>query len=66
MRSLLIHGARAALSQAAGKEDELSRWAVKLAERRGFNKATVALANKLARIGWAVLARGETYAARMA
>lgn len=66
LRSLLIHGARAALSQAAGKEDALSRWAIKLAERRGFNKAVVALANKLARIGWAVLARGETYEARMA
>lgn len=64
LRSLLVHGARSVMKYAAGKEDALSRWATKLAERRGYNKAIVALANKLARIGWAVLAKGGTYQTR--
>lgn len=55
LRSLLVHGARAVLSQARNKTDPLSRWANHIRERRGFNKAVVALANKLARIGWAVI-----------
>ena len=61
LRGLLIHGARAVLRQAQNKDDPLSRWANQLREARGFNKATVALANKLARIGWAVLAHNTEY-----
>jgi len=38
---------------------ELSRWVNRLRERRGTNKAAMALANKLARMGWALL-RNET------
>ena len=38
-----------------------SPWLVKLLERRPVNVAVVALANKLARIAWAVLRRGEVY-----
>jgi hypothetical protein len=41
------------------KEDALSRWVNRIRERRGTNKAAVALANKLARMGWALL-RNET------
>ncbi len=37
------------------------RWAQTLAERRGANVAAVALANKLARIAWAMLAHGRAY-----
>jgi hypothetical protein len=37
------------------------RWASKLAERRAFNVAAVALANKMARVIWAVLAHGRSY-----
>ena len=55
LRSLLVHGARAVLRQAPRKDDRLSRWVVKVKAERGANKAAVALANKLARIGWAVL-----------
>jgi len=63
LRSLLVHGARAVVSRAANKEDRLSRWINRLVAQRGFNKAVVALANKLARIGWAVLAHNTVYQA---
>lgn len=61
LRSLLVHGARAVVRQAEHKEDRLSRWITKVKAQRGQNKAVVALANKLARIGWVVLARQTTY-----
>jgi transposase len=61
LRTLLIHGARAALNWSANKEDRRSRWARELASRRNRNIATVALANKNARIAWAVLSRNEPY-----
>lgn len=61
LRTLLIHGARSALRCAADKPDRILRWALKLAERRGPNVAAVALANKLARIAWAMLAHGRVY-----
>jgi transposase len=56
LRTLLIHGARAALRTAARHEDGTSRWVHALKERRGVNKAIVALANKMARQLWAQLA----------
>lgn len=61
LRSLMIHGARAVVIQAATKDDRLSRWINKVRAARGYNKATVALANKMARIGWAVLAHNSVY-----
>lgn len=61
LRTLLIHGARAALNTSANKQDRRSQWAQSLATRRNRNIATVALANKNARIAWAVLSREETY-----
>jgi len=61
LRSLLVHGARAVVAQAAGKKDRLSRWINRIQQLRGRNKATVALANKMARIGWAVLRYGTLY-----
>ena len=63
LRSLLVHGARSVVIQAAKKDDRLSRWINKVRAKRGYNKATVALANKLARIGWAVLAHKTVYQA---
>ena len=44
-----------------GQEDRLSRWILRLQARRGTNVATVALANKLARMAWVVLSREENY-----
>ena len=61
LRSLLVHGARSVVSRAANKEDRLSCWINKIRAERGFNKAVVALANKLARIGWAILAHKTVY-----
>ena len=61
LRTLYIHGARAVLQQSGKKEDRFSRWAQALLERRGHNKACVAVANKIARMAWVIMAKGETY-----
>ena len=61
LRKLLIHGARAALPHIAERDTALGRWAKGLLARVHQNVAVVALANKLARIAWAVLRRGETF-----
>jgi transposase len=61
LRSLLIHGARAVLQFSAKREDYRSKWVTKKALERGHNKATVALANRNARVIWALLAKNETY-----
>ena len=66
LRTLLIHGARAALRVASRRTDRRSRWAVATRDRRGENIAAVALANKNARTAWAVLARGTGYDAEHA
>ena len=62
LRSLLVLGARALLSAAKNKTDRISRWALALAERRGYWKAVVAIAAKNARMAWAVLRKGEDFA----
>ena len=61
LRQLLIHGARSVLAALKGKTDSQSVWLRALKERRGFNKACVALANKNARVIWALMAHGEEY-----
>lgn len=61
LRHLLIHGARSVIRWVERKTDALSRWAKTLLTRRHPNVAVVALANKLARIAWAVLTRGQPY-----
>jgi transposase len=58
LRTLLIHGARSALKVAARHDDPVSRWALGVQTRRGVHRATVALANKMARRMWAELAYG--------
>ena len=59
VRMLLTHGARAVLWKAKSREqpDRLRAWALRLEQLRGHNKAAIALANKLARIVWAVWRR---------
>jgi len=64
LRKLLIHGARAALPHVAARDTALGRWAKALLGRAHQNVAVVAFANKLARIAWAVLRRGEAFSAR--
>ena len=61
LRTLLIHGARAALVVTPKCPTKVSVWAEAIVERRGINKAAVALANKNARMIWAVLAKDEDY-----
>lgn len=63
LRTLLIHGARAVLLAAKRSKnpDRLRRWALQLEKHRGHNRTAVALANKLARIAWAVWSRGTRY-----
>jgi len=57
LRTLLIHGARSVLRVAGNKEDPRSRWIQSLCGRRNKNIAAVALANKNARIVWALLTK---------
>lgn len=63
LRTLFIHGARAVLRHSANKTDRFSLWAQALLERRGHNKACVAVANKMARMAWVIMAKGESYRA---
>lgn len=62
LRNLLVQGARSVLHTAAGREDRLSRWVLKLQDRRGYYRTLVAIANKNARIAWALLARDQELA----
>ena len=61
LRKLLIHGARATLRWVKRKTDGRSQWIQGLLERRGWNRTAVAVANKNARIVWALLSRGGVY-----
>jgi transposase len=64
LRKLLVHGARSVLNVSRRKSPEHSpnvRWIHSLVGRRGAARATVAIANKNARIVWAVLARSERF-----
>ena len=61
LRTLLIHGARSALRAAGDKPDRCLRWAAALQQRKGTNVAAVALANKMARVAWALLAHDRDY-----
>jgi transposase len=61
VRGLLVHGARSALRTAPAKDDRLSQWATRLAQRAHPNVACVALANKTARLAWALLRHGTHY-----
>jgi len=59
LRTLMIHGARAVVARAGHKDDRLSRWVTNIANKKHPNVAAVALANKTARMAWAML-RHET------
>ena len=61
LRTLLIQGAKSAVMSAHKRSDRISQWLVQLKERVGWQKAVVALANKNARIVWAVLAKGRIF-----
>ena len=66
LRTLLVHGARSVLARAKQKvdptrRDRLREWATKVEKARGHNKAAVALANKMARLVWAVWRNDRDY-----
>jgi len=61
LRTLYIHAARALYYRSKDRDQPLIQWTERIAARRGRYKAVVALAHKLARVAWVVLARGEDY-----
>ncbi len=61
LRTLLIHGARAVVSQAKHKEDRLSQWVTHLSKTKHTNVAAVALANKTVRMAFAMLRDESEY-----
>jgi transposase len=58
---LFIHGARSCLKHMNRDNHELGPWMTKLEQRAHRNVVAIALANKMARIAWAVLARQQVY-----
>jgi len=60
LRNLLVQGARSVLHTAAAHQDRMSRWVLELQQRRGYYRTLVAIANKNARVAWALLAKNET------
>lgn len=60
LRNLLVQGARSVLNSAGMPQDRMSRWILELLPRRGSYRTLVAIANKNARIAWALLAKNET------
>jgi len=64
LRTLLIHGARAVIRwRDEDSQEKRTQWLNRLVERRGCNRAAVALANKNARQMWVLMARNEEYSA---
>jgi len=61
LRCLLVHGARSAVRTAKDKEDRLSRWVTNLQSRRHANVVAIAMANKMARMAWAMMTKGVDY-----
>jgi len=61
LRCLLVHGARSAVRTAKDRDDRLSRWVVNLQSRRHANVVAVAMANKIARMAWAIMTQGTDY-----
>ncbi len=63
LRTLLIHCARAVLCRVKREDDRCKRWVKQLESRSHKNVATVGLANKLSRIAWAIITKGQVYQA---
>lgn len=65
LRQLFVQGARSVVINAHRHTDALSLWVVKLRATKGFNKASVAVANRISRILWAVMAHGSVFEKRL-
>ncbi|WP_395344265.1 IS110 family transposase [Ningiella sp. W23] len=61
LRKLLVHGARAVIRHAHRHNDALSQWLMKLTSTKHVNIVTVALANKTARVAWAIVNNNDSY-----
>jgi transposase len=61
LRCLLFQGARAVLHSAAAHQDRMSRWVLEVQARRGYYRTLVAIANKNARIAWALLSKNQEF-----
>jgi transposase len=61
IRSLLIHGGRSVTRMVDKKHDKLSQWVKRIKDERGYNKASVAVANKNARMLWAMMSKGDSF-----
>ena len=61
LRKLLVVGATSVIRRAGSSDTATGVWVRSLLEKKPVRVATVAMANKTARIAWAVMARGETY-----
>lgn len=66
LRTLLIHGRRSVARVAHQYQDQRNRWIDDIKRRRGENIANVAVANKNARIAWALLTKKQNYRAAAA
>ena len=66
LRRLLVQGARAIMQRVEQRTDRLGIWVRELLARRHSNLVACALANKLARIAWAILANGTNYRSQQA
>jgi transposase len=63
VRALLVQGALSAITRCKGRMDSQLLWAKQLHEKKGLQKSAVALANKMARIIWSVMAKDHDYVA---
>lgn len=61
LREVLVHGARVFLQWSDKNDDPLSVWARKLKDKKGHNKACIAVANKLARIAWTIMNENRAF-----
>lgn len=66
LRTLLIHGGRTVVRVADKHNDQRSQWVTQIEARRGKNISSVAVANKNARVAWALLSKKSTYQAKAA
>ena len=66
LRKMLIHGARTVVNWCKTKDDTLSRWLQRLLEHKHSCKVVVALANKMARMAWAILTKRQAFDFKLA
>ncbi len=61
VRKLLVHGARSVLQQAHRRDDQYNSWALSMRKTKGYTKGAVAVANRNARIAWAIMSSDASF-----